>query len=77
MMDHLSLLQNRLTSYREAAQTEREKRNYFEELVRTYLRHEPTNADLHSDVWLQTESDVFLIREEAKISLGKIQDAQN
>jgi len=33
-------LQNLLATYREAAQTEREKGTYFEELIVTYLRHE-------------------------------------
>lgn len=54
-MDYISPLQKILTSYREASQTEREKGNYFEELIRTYLRHEPTYADLYSDVWLLNE----------------------
>lgn len=31
--------------------TEREKGTYFEELIRTYLRHEATYRDLYSHVW--------------------------
>ncbi|GAA4435841.1 DEAD/DEAH box helicase [Bremerella cremea] len=47
-----SPLQDILAEYRAMSQTEREKGNYFEELIRTYLRHEPVYADLYSDVWL-------------------------
>ncbi|MEO8496606.1 MAG: DEAD/DEAH box helicase family protein, partial [Planctomycetota bacterium] len=48
-------LQQLLDSYRAASVTEREKGSYFEELIRTYLRHEPTYADLYGDVWLLHE----------------------
>ena len=41
--------------FRSDAKTEREKGNYFEELIRTYLRHEPVYAELYSDVWLLNE----------------------
>ena len=41
-----------LDKYRAAAQTEREKGTYFEELIRTYFRYEASYADLYSDVWL-------------------------
>jgi predicted helicase len=34
------------------SQTEREKGNYFEELICTYLRYEAAYADLYSDVWM-------------------------
>ncbi len=44
-------LQNLLATYREAAQTEREKGTYFEELIVTYLRHEASYKDLYSQVW--------------------------
>lgn len=47
----MSALQDLLNTYRKAAQTEREKGTYFEELIRVYLRHEPTYRDLYSDVW--------------------------
>ena len=40
-----------LNTYRQAAQTEREKGTYFEELFCTYLRNEATYKDLYSDVW--------------------------
>lgn len=50
-----SPLQRILSAYRQAAVSEREKGTYFEELIRTYLRHEPTYADLYSDVWLLSE----------------------
>jgi predicted helicase len=48
-------LQEILSSFRSASRTEREKGTYFEELIRTYLRHEPVYADLYSDVWLLNE----------------------
>lgn len=48
----MSPLANLLASYREASQTEREKGTYFEELIRTYLRHEASYADLYEEVWL-------------------------
>ena len=41
--------------FRSDAKTEREKGNYFEELIRTYLRYEPVYAELYSDVWLLNE----------------------
>lgn len=47
-----SALQSILDHYRQTSQTEREKGTYFEELIRTYLRHEASYADLYSDVWL-------------------------
>lgn len=54
-METISPLQEILATYRKASKTEREKGNYFEELTRTYLRHEPTYRDLYSDVWLLNE----------------------
>jgi predicted helicase len=45
-------LQSILNEYRTISQTEREKGNYFEELIVTYLRYEATYCDLYSDVWL-------------------------
>ncbi|MEL6722814.1 MAG: hypothetical protein AAFP10_06285 [Pseudomonadota bacterium] len=38
-------LQTLLNTYRNHAQSEREKGSYFEELICTYLRHEPRYAD--------------------------------
>ena len=54
-MSATSPLQKILTDFRDASVSEREKGTYFEELIRTYLRHEPTYADLYSDVWLLGE----------------------
>jgi predicted helicase len=48
-------LQSILAAYRATSQSEREKGTYFEELIRTYLRHEPRFADLYSDVWLYSD----------------------
>ena len=47
----MTALQKLLDSYRAAAETEREKGTYFEELIVTYLKHEATYRDLYSDVW--------------------------
>lgn len=48
----MSALLELLEIYRQSSETEREKGTYFEKLIRTYLRHEATYADLYSDVWL-------------------------
>ena len=48
-------LQEILAKYQTASVTQREKGTYLEELIRTYLRHEPTYADLYSHVWLLHE----------------------
>lgn len=48
-------LQGLLETYRKSAMTEREKGNYFEELILTYLRHEASYADLYSEVWLYSD----------------------
>jgi predicted helicase len=45
-------LQTLLTTYCNNAQTEREKGSYFEELICTYLRHEPIYKTLYEQVWL-------------------------
>ncbi|MEQ1830115.1 MAG: hypothetical protein ABL921_29410 [Pirellula sp.] len=56
-------LQEILSTYWSASRTEREKGTYFEELIRTYLRHEPVYADLYRDVWALSEvPDKFGIR---------------
>lgn len=47
----MSALQKLLNSYRNTAQTEREKGTYFEELTICYLRTEASYRDLYSDVW--------------------------
>ncbi len=47
----MTALQNLLNTFRNAAASEREKGNYFEELILSYLRHEATYRDLYSDVW--------------------------
>jgi len=51
----MTSLKTLLNTYRQASQTEREKGNYFEELIVTYLRHEATYADLYSHVWLYSD----------------------
>ncbi|MCA9190420.1 MAG: hypothetical protein KDB03_01605 [Planctomycetales bacterium] len=48
-------LQQILSTFGSITKSEREKGTYFEELIRTYLRHEPIYADLYSDVWLLSE----------------------
>ena len=47
----VTALQQLLQSFRNAAQSEREKGTYFEELTVQYLRHEAAYAALYSDVW--------------------------
>lgn len=44
-----------LETYREAAQSQREKGGYFEELVACYLKNEPRYRDLYSNVWPYAE----------------------
>lgn len=44
-----------LDSFRIAAQSEREKGTYFEELIQSYLRSEASNRELCSDVWTYAE----------------------
>ena len=51
-MVDMTALQKLLETFQQAAQTEREKGGYFEELVCTYLRHEATYKDLYKRVWL-------------------------
>lgn len=48
----MTALQKILENYRHQAETEREQGTYFEKLIRAYLCHEATYADLYSDVWL-------------------------
>ena len=51
----MSSLASLLSSFRQAAASEREKGTYFEELVVAYLRNEPTYKDLYSHVWTYAE----------------------
>lgn len=51
----MTALRTLLDNYRQASQTEREKGIYFEELIRTYFRHEVIYSDLYSDVWLYAD----------------------
>ena len=51
----MSDLQKVLAKYREAAQTEREKGTYFEELTIAYLKNEATYKDLYSNVWMYAD----------------------
>lgn len=44
-----------LEKFRKASHSEREKGNYFEELILTYFRYEATYRDLYSDVWLYSD----------------------
>ncbi|MGB0849533.1 MAG: hypothetical protein ACPGSM_22540, partial [Thiolinea sp.] len=50
-MGYMTALQTLLNTYRAAAQAEREKGAYFEDLIITYLRHEASYRDLYSQVW--------------------------
>jgi predicted helicase len=51
----MAALHDLLTTYRNAALSEREKGTYFEELICTYLRNEATYRDLYSKVWTYTD----------------------
>ena len=51
----MTSLETLLTSFRNAAATEREKGTYFEELILCYLRNEATYRDLYSDVWTYSD----------------------
>jgi predicted helicase len=51
----MSDLASLLSSFRQAAVSEREKGTYFEELVVAYLRNEPTYKDLYIHVWTYAE----------------------
>ena len=42
----MSALKKLLESYRQTSQTEREKGNYFEALIITYFKNEPTYKEL-------------------------------
>ena len=50
-----SALSELLDSFRLAAQSEREKGTYFEELIQSYLRNEASYRELYSDVWTYAE----------------------
>ncbi|MFA0672541.1 DEAD/DEAH box helicase [Vibrio splendidus] len=51
----MSGLTELLDVYRALSKTEREKGTYFEELIVSYLRNEPTYQDLYSNVWLYSD----------------------
>ncbi|WP_339720495.1 type ISP restriction/modification enzyme [uncultured Paraglaciecola sp.] len=44
-----------LENYRQTSKTEREKGTYFEELIVTYFKNEPTYKDLYSNIWLYSD----------------------
>lgn len=47
----MTSLDKLLDTYRQAAQAQREKGTYFEDLINCYLRNEASYKDLYSDVW--------------------------
>jgi predicted helicase len=51
----MTSLETLLTSFRNAAATEREKGTYFEELILCYLRNEATYRDLYDEVWTYSD----------------------
>jgi predicted helicase len=51
----MSALKKLLEIYRQTSKTEREKGTYFEELIVTYFKNEPTYRDLYSDIWLYSD----------------------
>lgn len=48
-------LQHLLASFRDAAQTQREKGTYFEELIIQYFKYEASYRELYSGVWTYSE----------------------
>jgi len=48
-------LQTLLRKYREASKTEREKGDYFELLIKDFLKNDPVYAPQYSDVWTYSE----------------------
>lgn len=48
-------LQNLLRKYREASKTEREKGDYFELLIKDFLKNDPVYAQQYKDVWTYSE----------------------
>jgi predicted helicase len=48
----VSSLRTLLNSYRNAAETEREKGNYFERLAVEFIKHDPGMAQEYEDAWL-------------------------
>ena len=50
-----SELQNLLNRYRKSAKTEREKGEYFELLIKNFLKNDPMYADLFTNVWTYAE----------------------
>ncbi len=55
MPANASALTQILDQYRAVSKTEREKGNYFEELICTYLRYEASYSELFSHVWLYAD----------------------
>lgn len=51
----MSALKKLLENYRQTSKTEREKGTYFEELIVTYFKNEPTYKNLYSDIWLYSD----------------------
>ncbi|WP_298128365.1 type ISP restriction/modification enzyme [Ferrovum sp.] len=48
----MTSLSDLLASYRQIAQTQREKGTYFEKLILCYLKTEPKYRDLYQDAWM-------------------------
>lgn len=55
MEQRMSGLTKLLDAYRALSKTEREKGTYFEELIVSYLKNEPTYKDLYSYIWLYSD----------------------
>ena len=51
----MTKLQTLLDQYRSLSHSEREKGTYFEQLIQCYLQHEPSYADLYSEVWMYAD----------------------
>jgi predicted helicase len=76
---HVSPLLNILAHYRNAAKTEREKGTYFEDLILTYLRNEPTYKDLYSKTWKYKDwaAEQGIVRTDTGIDLVALTNGTN
>ncbi|MCA3270321.1 MAG: hypothetical protein INF44_08245, partial [Thalassospira sp.] len=74
-----SPLLNILTKYRDAAKTESEKGTYFEDLILTYLRNEPTYKDLYSKTWKYKDwaAEQGIVRTDTGIDLVALTNGTN
>lgn len=70
----MTVLNDLLEKFRQNSQTEREKGNYFERLVKVYLLNEPIYKDLfNGQVWLWEEWRAYIVFKRIDTILGLMQ----